>query len=1026
MKFNEDSRVKIPTILHLIRLGYTYLPLSEQTWDESNNIFCEIFNESIGRINTSLHLSEGDLKRLYDQISLSLENDDLGKVFYEKLIDQSGTRLIDFENLNNNSFHVVTELTCKKDDEEFRPDITLLINGMPLVFIEVKKPNNQDGIQAELNRIHKRFKNKKFKNFVNITQLMIFSNNMEYREDSLQLLEGAFYATTSYGHPNLNYFREDPEFKFNPDLAEPDEDIENFVLTDTNYVGIKNSQEFITNKNPNSPTNRVCSSLLDRERLAFLLKYAIAYVKGTKGLEKHIMRYPQLFASKAIQVKLDEGIKKGIIWHTQGSGKTALTYYNVKCLTDYYQTRSIVPKFYFIVDRIDLLIQAGKEFRSRGLVVHDINSREEFVRDIKSTSVIHNNSGKSEITVVNIQKFKDDPDVARNTDYNVNIQRVYFLDEVHRSYNPKGSFLANLNESDPNAVKIGLTGTPLLGSDYNSRVLFGNYIHKYYYNASIADGYTLRLIREEIETKYKLTMQKALEEIEILKGDAEKKLVYAHPRFVEPMLDYIVEDFEKARMTMDDSSIGAMVICDSSEQAEKLYEIFQFKYGEQTQGEEQLSLAAEPPYTYVENRKQKYKVSTASIILHDIGTKKEREDQIEAFKDGKTDLLFVYNMLLTGFDAPRLKKLYLGRLIKKHNLLQALTRVNRTYKNFRYGYVVDFADIEEEFKKTNQDYFNELQSELGDEMEHYSNLFKTPEEIEKEIREIKDILFHFDTENAELFSQQISQISDRMQMLKIVKALNNAKSLYNLIRLSGNYDLLEKLDFQKLTVLAREANNHLALINTRELLESDTETANLLNVALEDVIFAFTKIKEEEMVLADKLKSTLQRTRETLAGNFDRKDPEFISLKEELERLFKKKNLAEVTKEEMEANIKALNDIYSKAKELERKNQLLRAKYHNDEKYARLHKRLMEKDPLTKSEAKLFEVLSGLKKEIDAKILENSAILENENFVSKMMMRLVINQFTNKHQLPLDVETSERINNLIVREYINEFTGRAA
>ena len=195
-------------------------------------------------------------------------------------------------------------------------------------------------------------------------------------------------------------------------------------------------------------------------------------------------------------------MKKGIIWHTQGSGKTALTYYNVKHLTDYYQKKSIIPKFYFIVDRIDLLIQAGREFTARGLTVHKIDSRDEFAKDIKSTSVIHNNSGKAEITVVNIQKFKDDPDVVRNADYNVNIQRIYFMDEVHRSYNPKGSFLANLNESDPNAIKIGLTGTPLLGTDYNSRSLFGEYIHKYYYNSSIADGYTLRLIRE-IETNIK-------------------------------------------------------------------------------------------------------------------------------------------------------------------------------------------------------------------------------------------------------------------------------------------------------------------------------------------------------------------------------------------------------------------------------------------------------------------------------------------------------------------------------------------
>jgi type I restriction enzyme R subunit len=311
-------------------------------------------------------------------------------------------------------------------------------------------------------------------------------------------------------------------------------------------------------------------------------------------------------------------------------------------------------------------------------------------------------------------------------------------------------------------------------------------------------------------------------------------------------------------------------------------------------------------------------------------------------------------------------------------------------------------------------------------MEHYSNLFKSKEEIEEEIREIKDVLFHFDTQNAELFSQQISQIKDRAEMLKIVKALNNARSLYNLIRLSGNYELLNKLDFHKLTLLSREANNHLALINTKEALENNVDTSNLLNVALEDVLFAFVKVKEEEMVLADELKNTLQRTREALGGNFDQKDLVFISLKEELERLFKKKNLSEVTREQMESNIKALLEIYSKAKELERKNQLLKAKYNNDEKYARLHKRLMEKDPLTDSESKLFDVLSGLKKEVDTQILQNSNMLENESFVERMTMRLVIDQFQNKHNISLDAATSNRINSMIVKEYMNEFYGRAA
>ncbi|MDM8567549.1 DEAD/DEAH box helicase family protein [Candidatus Halobeggiatoa sp. HSG11] len=700
----ENSRVKIPTILHLMRLGYEYLSLQDPnvTWDKSTNIFTNIFYQSIKRINPELN--DIAAERVYDEISLCLENEDLGRTFFTKLTDRSGIRLIDFDNFDNNTFNVVTELTYKKDDERFRPDIILLINGMPLVFIEVKNINNKDGVLAEHKRMQTRFQNKKFRKFINLTQLMLFSNNMEYDDNSSLPLAGAFYATTSYHKPSFNYFREEQEFNLTKLLSTVDDELETFVLKDNNLISIKQSVEFAENKSPDTPTNRICTSLLQRERLAFILEFALVYVKDA-SLQKHIMRYPQIFATKAIEQHLEAGLKKGIIWHTQGSGKTALAYFNVKYLSHYFKKKNVIAKFYFIVDRISLLVQASKEFKSRELVVHEIDSREKFARDIKQTAAIHNNFGKPEITVVNIQKFEDDPDVIKNVDYNLNIQRVFFLDEVHRSYNPKGSFLANLEQADRNAIKIGLTGTPLLGDEYNSKSLFGGYIHKYYYNASIKDGYTLRLIREEIATSYKLTLQEILEKIKILKGDAKKKDIYADEKFVEPMLDYIVKDFEQARISMDDNTIGGMVVCDSSEQANMMYEIFQRKYVNNTS------------------------VNTAAIILHDIGTKEERKQLVKDFKAGKIDFLFVFEMLLTGFDAPRLKKLYIGRIIKAHNLLQTLTRVNRTYNNFHYGYVVDFAGIEEEFEKTNQDYFRELQSELGDEIENYKNLFKSQAEF---------------------------------------------------------------------------------------------------------------------------------------------------------------------------------------------------------------------------------------------------------------------------------------------------------
>ncbi|MCP4264940.1 MAG: hypothetical protein GY777_05080 [Candidatus Brocadiaceae bacterium] len=309
MKFNEDTRVKIPSILHLTRLGYQYLSLKDAVWNESSNIFTNIFKESILKINPGIE--EQDVSRVLEDVHLVLDNEDLGKAFYEKLMDQSGIKLIDFADFNNNTFNVVTELTYKNDDEEFRPDIILLINGMPLSFIEVKKPNNREGILAERNRINIRFKNKKFRRFVNITQFMVFSNNMEYDNNEPQPIQGAFYAAPLYDKPIFNYFREEEKFDLSTLLKEEDDAVEDFVLMDNNLSVIKHNPEFITNKSPDTPTNRLSTSLFNKERLAFILEYAIAYVKECGGFEKHIMRYPQLFATKAIEQKLNKGIRRG-------------------------------------------------------------------------------------------------------------------------------------------------------------------------------------------------------------------------------------------------------------------------------------------------------------------------------------------------------------------------------------------------------------------------------------------------------------------------------------------------------------------------------------------------------------------------------------------------------------------------------------------------------------------------------------------------------------------------------------------
>ena len=206
MAHNENTRVKIPAILHLTRLGYEYVSLSTANRDVDTNIFTDIFAESIHRLNPD---SDFNSDSVVAELKDILDYDDLGRAFYKRILSTSGLRLIDFNDFDNNSFHVCTELTCKNGEDEFRPDITILINGMPLVFIEVKKPNNHEGILAERNRINARFKNKKFRRFINETQFMVFSNNMEYDDESAEPIQGAFYASVSKGDAAFNFFREE-------------------------------------------------------------------------------------------------------------------------------------------------------------------------------------------------------------------------------------------------------------------------------------------------------------------------------------------------------------------------------------------------------------------------------------------------------------------------------------------------------------------------------------------------------------------------------------------------------------------------------------------------------------------------------------------------------------------------------------------------------------------------------------------------------------------------------------------------
>lgn len=1023
MLFNEDTRVKIPAIIHLTRLGYSYLSLKDQKHriDPETSIITDIFTKQLHELNPEA--SEDTINQELQNIQEELNFDDLGRAFYNRLRGkgEGNLKLIDWVNFSNNIFHITTELTNRNGEDEFRPDITVFINGLPLSFVEVKKPNNQEGIKAERDRIHARFKNEKFRRFINITQLIVFSNNMEYDDTDSNKLIGAFYATTAKNvDTNFNNFREQRRSEYIDNISEIDEDVEDFILSDNNCKVIKHSPEFLSNKDIDTPTNRILSSLFSKNRLKDLLKYGICYVNeidevtGKVTIQKHIMRYPQFFATKAIKSKLDEGMTRGVIWHTQGSGKTALAFYNVESLKDYFSKSGVVPKFYFVVDRLDLATQAKDEFSKRGLSVYSIDSKEALLRDFSY------NASSEGITVVNIQKFREDTMTLRDSGYNIDVQKVFFIDEAHRSYDPKGSFLANLYSSDKQSIKIALTGTPLIiykDHDENGNILdsakkeegkttrniFGEYIHKYYYNDSIRDGYTLKLLREEIETSYKEKVRGIINEIKILSGDINKQDLYAHEKFVSSMLEYIINDFTNSRIRFGDKTIGGMVVCDSSEQAREMFRIF--------------------------NETFNVHKLTSALILHDEDDKDIRKTKTKDFKDGKVDLLFVYSMLLTGFDAPRLKKLYLGRKIRAHNLLQTLTRVNRPYKNFKLGYVVDFADISEEFEITNQAYFKELKEEYSENLDDedpsniFGSLFMSKEEIDERIVEIQKAVADFTTENLETFSQQITAINDREPLRALKNALESARDIYNVARLLGYTEILEKIDFKLLTKLLNMVSDRLKLLNLKEAV-NDINSKELLNTVIEDVVFTFTKTGEEELrLLSEDLHNIAGKVRSELEKNINKKDPEWVDLYQAFVDLLHKHNidLNSESLEGMKFESEKLKMIFDQIRELNRKNSVLMAKFGGDRKFAIVYKNSQPSGKISDN-IPLYNLLNEAKIKIDSRLSQNQNLLANSGYFRQAAGEDILESFqTGKYEVEAGM-----IKNLIsytADEYLSEYQG---
>ncbi|GAA7169018.1 restriction endonuclease subunit R [Helicobacter pylori] len=789
-----------------------------------------------------------------------------------------------------------------------------------------------------------------------------------------------------------------------------------------------------------APTNPFLTSFCSHKRLCFILKYGISFLKEKSELKKHIWRYAQMFASlnvlKELQKHYENNPKdplKGIIWHTQGSGKTALTYHLTKLIRDFFSPLNKKTKFYFIVDRLDLLEQAKNEFSKRGLCVHEAENKEDLSQKLKNSSVFEGPQGNDEIVVVNIQKFKspneekapnEDPSSAPKeivsktelqeaTKDNHDLQRVFIIDEAHRSYDPKGCFYANLIECDKTAVKIALTGTPLLednAQDKATKKTFGNYLHTYSYTESIKDRHTLKLQLEIIEKSYKEKLQAIYrllqESITIEDIEVKKETIFNDEKYINAMLFYIIRDLLKFRQLHDNERLKAMVVCFSSKQAKLANCLF---------NEVQEKVLQENPNLRILNKLQ------SSLILHD---EQEVKEKIHSFKHEDTDIVFVFNMLLTGFDLPSLKRLYIHRELKDHNLLQALARVNRSYKNMSFGYLIDFVGIKENYDKTTDDYLKELnqfnQSGANSDS-NIKDIFADRETLEKDIKNAYDDLFNYPIDDIEAMTSAIVNISKMSELLKVSRAINTLKERYNLIRTSNDEKILslkEKMDIEKInkisSMLHQKAKHLHALKNINEPKNPNDLIILEDLIALLDFKIAYKESKELHFKESEEITTKQKQAKEILEKIPDQQDKEIQKFYKDFSKLLQ----TPATSQNFEEISHSYDAIISQLKQHKEQNTHLLNKYDNDLSYAithkRLHKRLMEQN--ISNPTGIFTLLSALKSAIDARISKRQEFL-NEEYHLKNAIKLELRSAFKENPSLKDLEKEKEF---IIQTLFNE------
>lgn len=748
-EYLEDLSSLLPTLQLLQNMGYSYLAPSEalalRGGRRSACVLEDVLTQQLQKLNRitfkgqDYPFSEANIKNAVQSIAhmpfdaLITNNEavydllTLGKSLEQTIEGYARSyslRYIDWENPENNVFHVTDEFEVEKRNSKQtrRPDIVVFVNGIPLVVIECKRPDIKDAVKEAISQHLRNQKSDEIPELYTFSQILLSLSQNQ-----------AMYATTDTPMKFWAVWKEDEEQHeakaLHALINQPlDPQMKAKVFSEReDYQRHYMEKIWQSGARIVSPQDWAIYNLLRKDRL---LELVYQYVVFDNKIKK-VCRYQQFYAIKATIARVtkqrgDSQRQGGVIWHTTGSGKSLTMVMLAKALA--LETRIENPKIILVTDRVDLDDQIYGTFKSCGKHVVQAQSGEHLV-DL----VAHN---KANIITTIIDKFETATKKQRIRDESSNI--FVLVDESHRSQ--YGVAHAKMQNVFPNACYIGFTGTPLLKKDKSTAEKFGGFIHKYTMNQAVKDGAVAPLIYEgrmaelhgeqdqldrwferitaDLTPEQKLDLKK--------KFRREEELTKSSARIAE--IAYDISEHFKAYFRGTGRK-GQLAV--SSKEMALGYKRLLEEFGIE------VAVIMSPPDT----REDHTSTDESQIpeiqqfwkaMLAKYGNEKNYVDSIvSSYKHSDwPEIIIVVDKLLTGFDAPCNSVLYIDKHLKEHNILQAIARVNRLLDGKEYGLIVDYRGI---FGELNEaiDTYRALESEGFDFEDVEGTLTDVSEEIKQ-------------------------------------------------------------------------------------------------------------------------------------------------------------------------------------------------------------------------------------------------------------------------------------------------------